>query len=88
MVAAGSVHASDYRQQAAHQDLGTPVAATLASTIACPACGTGVYFYACTGCKTLLQPLAGDCCAFCSFGDVKCPPIQLARSCCSSRKPN
>ncbi|MEX2151556.1 MAG: GDCCVxC domain-containing (seleno)protein [Steroidobacteraceae bacterium] len=44
-----------------------------------------VYFYECTGCCKLLQPLPGDCCIFCSFGDVKCPPIQLAQGCCASK---
>ena len=30
-----------------------------------------------------LKPLAGDCCVFCSFGSVKCPPIQRGDPCCS-----
>ncbi|MGT2478165.1 GDCCVxC domain-containing (seleno)protein [Methylobacterium oryzae CBMB20] len=39
------------------------------------------FFYECTGCGTLLRPNAGDCCVFCSFGDVPCPPIKkLARA--------
>lgn len=69
--------------------------AILKSTITCPKCGTSateemptdacVYFYECTGCKSLLQPAAGDCCVFCSFGDVKCPPIQLEQGCCAGR---
>ena len=28
----------------------------------------------------VLRPLAGDCCVFCSFGDVPCPPIQEAKA--------
>ena len=40
------------------------------------------FFYQCENCKTLLRPKPGDCCVFCSFGSVKCPPIQAARSCC------
>jgi tripartite-type tricarboxylate transporter receptor subunit TctC len=36
------------------------------------------YFYECRGCKVLLRPEAGDCCVFCSFGSVKCPPVQSA----------
>ena len=69
--------------------------AILISTITCPECRTSVseemptnacvYFYECTGCKTLIQPLAGDCCVFCSYGDVKCPPIQQEQACCASR---
>ncbi|HWN07198.1 MAG TPA: GDCCVxC domain-containing (seleno)protein [Steroidobacteraceae bacterium] len=68
--------------------------AVLTSNITCPECGTTaseemptdacIYFYECTGCKTLLQPLPGDCCVFCSFGDVKCPPVQLDKACCGS----
>ncbi|WP_281346853.1 GDCCVxC domain-containing (seleno)protein [Sphingomonas ginsengisoli An et al. 2013] len=46
------------------------------------------YFYDCKHCGVLLKPLAGDCCVFCSFANVPCPPIQDAResgeeSCCS-----
>jgi len=25
----------------------------------------------------VLKPLTGDCCVFCSYGTVPCPPIQL-----------
>ncbi len=68
----------------------------LESTLTCPACGVAKletmptdacqYFYECTGCHTLLRPKAGDCCVFCSYGSVPCPPIQpggKARPCCS-----
>ena len=65
----------------------------LQSTVTCPLCGITKaetmptdacqYFYECTGCHALLKPKAGDCCVFCSFGDVACPPIQQsASSCC------
>ena len=64
----------------------------LQSTITCPTCETTaqetmptdacVYFYECTGCRKLLKPLAGDCCVFCSYGSVKCPPVQLQKDCC------
>ncbi len=39
------------------------------------------FFYECRNCKTLLRPNPGDCCVFCSFGSVKCPPIQAQRGC-------
>jgi hypothetical protein len=65
----------------------------LQSIITCPACGTTaeetmpndacVYFYECTGCQKLLKPLAGDCCVFCSYGSVKCPPVQQQKDCCA-----
>ena len=44
------------------------------------------WFYECTSCHTLLKPLAGDCCVYCSHGSVPCPPIQAqgkgACGCC------
>jgi hypothetical protein len=62
----------------------------LKSTITCPKCGHAQvetmptdacqFYYGCTGCHTLLRPLAGDCCIFCSFGTVVCPPIQCRKS--------
>lgn len=27
--------------------------------------------------------MMGDCCVYCSYGSVKCPPIQAQRSCCA-----
>jgi len=58
----------------------------LKSTIKCPECGfekeeimpvdSCVYFYVCTSCKEKLKPKEGDCCVFCSYGRVKCPPKQ------------
>jgi len=67
----------------------------LESTLTCPSCGTTKaetmptdacqYFYECTGCKTLLKPKHGDCCVFCSYGSVACPPIQAGKGddCCA-----
>jgi hypothetical protein len=34
------------------------------------------YFYDCTGCGAVLRPKPGDCCVFCSYGSVPCPPVQ------------
>jgi hypothetical protein len=58
----------------------------LESTLTCPACSTAKtetmptdacqFFYECTGCGELLRPVPGDCCVFCSYGSVACPPIQ------------
>lgn len=39
-----------------------------------------LYFYECTGCGVLLKPKPGDCCVFCSYGSVPCPPVQEARA--------
>ena len=67
--------------------------ATLESEITCPECGAKsleqmptdacTFFYECTGCGALLSPNEGDCCVFCSFGSVKCPPVQIGTDCCS-----
>lgn len=56
--------------------------------ITCPVCGfqkveempvnACQHFYRCEGCGALLRPLDGDCCVFCSFADVNCPPKQAA----------
>ncbi len=73
----------------------------LQSTVTCPHCGTAKVetmptnacqvFYECTGCGAMLQAKPGDCCVFCSYGAVPCPPIQTERegkdrdtSCCES----
>nr|WP_274594844.1 GDCCVxC domain-containing (seleno)protein [Parasedimentitalea marina] len=40
------------------------------------------WFYDCTKCGAVLKPLPGDCCVFCSYGTVPCPPIQQGDSCC------
>lgn len=65
----------------------------LESTITCPQCGARtmermptnacVFFFDCPTCGTRLKPLSGDCCVFCSYGSVKCPPIQVGESCCA-----
>ena len=61
----------------------------LVSTVICPYCGyvktetmpadACQWFYDCAGCGEILQPKAGDCCVFCSYGDVPCPSIQISR---------
>ena len=63
----------------------------LKSILVCPKCGfkkekimpinSCQYFYKCDSCKYILKPKIGDCCVFCSFGSVKCPPIQKGNCC-------
>ncbi len=58
----------------------------LHSTLTCPHCGyrqrltmptdACQYFHDCAGCGVLLRPKPGDCCVFCSYGTVPCPPRQ------------
>jgi hypothetical protein len=33
----------------------------------------------CKGCGETLKPLPGDCCVFCSYGTVPCPPVQAGQ---------
>jgi hypothetical protein len=42
-----------------------------------------VFFHSCAGCGVMLRPNAGDCCVFCSYGSVPCPPVQVrGGDCC------
>src|SRR5712692_772613 len=62
---------------------GQPV---LLSIISCPQCGyraeetmptnACLFFYDCPACGEKLKPKLGDCCIFCSYGSVPCPPAQ------------
>ena len=64
----------------------------LESVLTCPNCGFAKgesmptdacqFYYQCTRCAALLRPKRGDCCVFCSYGSVKCPPMQAQQSCC------
>ena len=42
------------------------------------------WFYECKACKKVLTPINNDCCVYCSYGTVPCPPIQLESNSCSS----
>jgi hypothetical protein len=72
----------------------------LQSIITCPICGhqneetmptdACMFFYECEKCHNILKPKKGDCCVFCSYGTVPCPPIQQQKidgsnknNCCS-----
>jgi len=64
----------------------------LQSIISCPQCGyqkeeempTGAcqFFYECKNCSVILKPKKGDCCVFCSYGSVPCPPVQEGSCSC------
>ncbi|MGY5450534.1 GDCCVxC domain-containing (seleno)protein [Agarivorans sp. MS3-6] len=69
----------------------------LESEITCPNCGhkkvemmptnACQWYYPCEQCQQLLTPKAGDCCVYCSYGTVPCPPIQqnpANKGCCAS----
>ena len=65
----------------------------LESTIVCPRCGHRAtetmaidacrFFYDCKGCGARIKPKEGDCCVFCSFGTVPCPPMRTGNACCA-----
>ena len=65
----------------------------LSSKLTCPHCKHAEtlsmptdacqWFYECPQCHKILEPLKGDCCVFCSYATVPCPPIQEGDSCCS-----
>ncbi|HHZ97840.1 MAG TPA: hypothetical protein EYN67_20375 [Flavobacteriales bacterium] len=69
----------------------------LVSKITCPLCSfekeetmptdACQYFYKCDGCGEVLKPINNDCCVYCSYGTIPCPPIQENKpynddSCC------
>lgn len=58
----------------------------LESIITCPECGFSKaetmptdqcqFLYRYLGCGVMLKPKFGDCCVFCSYGSIPCPPKQ------------
>lgn len=67
--------------------------ARLESVLTCPHCGHAStetmpadacrFLHDCTACGRVLAPKPGDCCVFCSWGSVPCPPVQASRGCCA-----
>jgi len=65
------------------------------STLTCPECGNRKtetmlvdacqWFYQCEQCQAVLKPQPGDCCVFCSYGSMRCPPRQASSEmgCCA-----
>ncbi len=57
------------------------------ATPTCPRCGQRSrhempteacrFFLECPSCHELLRPKEADCCVFCSYADVRCPPTQM-----------
>jgi hypothetical protein len=64
----------------------------LRSVLTCPSCGfrqaermptdACLFFWDCPGCGARARPLSGDCCVFCSYGSVPCPPFQIGVCAC------
>ncbi|MFO7799145.1 GDCCVxC domain-containing (seleno)protein [Rhodohalobacter sp.] len=61
----------------------------LTSAISCPNCGqehveqmpedSCQFFWECPSCGNIAKPQKGDCCVFCSYADIPCPPIQKSQ---------
>lgn len=61
----------------------------LESVITCPECkfkkhmemptDSCLYYYECENCNKTIKPKKKDCCVFCSYGSIKCPPIQKVK---------
>lgn len=61
----------------------------LMALLTCPTCGgqtaermptnACAVRYTCGRCGVTVRPRPGDCCVFCSYGNVPCPPIQCAQ---------
>jgi hypothetical protein len=57
------------------------------ATLTCPRCAQRStlemptdacqFFLECPACHEVLRPKPGDCCVFCSYADVRCPPKQV-----------
>ena len=62
------------------------------ATLTCPACSAQTeavmptdacqFFWECPACHTVIRPLPGDCCVFCSYADRDCPPKADGETCC------
>ncbi|WP_044870493.1 GDCCVxC domain-containing (seleno)protein [Pseudomonas sp. LFM046] len=67
---------------------------TLDSDLRCPHCGFVqrlrmptdfcLFFHGCSECKRVMWAKPGDCCVFCSYGSVPCPPRQHQAVRCTS----
>ena len=62
------------------------------SELTCPECAhvsvetmptdACMFYFDCARCGAVLKPKPGDCCVFCSYGSLQCPPTQQATLCC------
>jgi hypothetical protein len=58
----------------------------LVSVLTCPYCAARTeelmptnacqVFHECPACQRMMRPKPGDCCVYCSYGSVPCPPKQ------------
>ncbi|PYU99007.1 MAG: hypothetical protein DMG10_26570 [Acidobacteria bacterium] len=67
----------------------TPI--VVEAVLTCPHCGKQsrevmptdacLCFWDCRGCGARLRPKPSHCCVFCTYGSVRCPPIQAGSGC-------
>jgi ribosomal protein S27AE len=80
----------DHQRQSLFLQRVSVVSIKLESVLTCPRCGYSslermptdqcLIRYKCKRCGFVMTPKEGDCCVFCSYGSVPCPPIQEMRS--------
>jgi len=68
------------------------IAAIAESVLTCPRCGytrretmpadACQRLYECVACHAVVRPLPGHCCILCSYGTVRCAPMQHGAGCC------
>ena len=73
------------------ESLNSVIDIQLQSTLTCPHCQHQKteqmpndycqFFWDCPHCHKQLKPKEGDCCVYCSYGSIKCPPILQGESC-------
>ena len=73
------------------------MAVELQSILTCPSCrfkheetmptDACLWYWVCSDCGVMHRPKPGDCCVFCSYGTVACPPVQVSGKggCCAGR---
>jgi len=71
---------------------GNEAGVVLQSVITCPKCGhraeetmpmnACLFFLRVLPMRRDIKPKSGDCCVFCSYGSVNCPPVQAGSECC------
>jgi hypothetical protein len=83
----GVTHSESGTDLAGIQHMNAASRMTRESSLTCPECGHVTtetmpadacqWFYECEQCSVILRPKPGDCCVFCSYGTVSCPPKVL-----------
>lgn len=75
-----------YQKRVVDLEKKIPVNITTTAKLTCPHCrfteeismptNACIIAHDCQNCGTKITPKKGDCCIFCSYGDIPCPPTQ------------